>query len=262
MNKNEHILSPNILLLKVYKDEISAEVPSFIILLEKKEVKTLDNFELDTLTISYRVLNINSTRDGHGYFGASYNKRTKCVSITSDSTFEGAIFLDPQEIRGYRIGTYIMNQIISWAKQNYPNSILNTITLYQLQARPENKERRNRFYEQFGINFNYNNDKKEEGKSCNNIFINQLNLVETWKKNIREEMIIDCLADMVETIKVQKSHICQLSNSNKRLLKEIDCYIKENIFQFLLRKIKYNLKTITELAIVLFVILIILKNFI
>ena len=38
MNKNDNILSPNILLLNVYKDEITDETPSFIILLEKKEV--------------------------------------------------------------------------------------------------------------------------------------------------------------------------------------------------------------------------------
>lgn len=105
INKNENILSPNILLLNVYKDEITDEDPSFMILLEKKEVKTLDNFTLDTLTISYSVLNMY----GSGRFGASYNKRTDRVSITSESSFEGAIFLDPQNIRGYRIGTYIMN---------------------------------------------------------------------------------------------------------------------------------------------------------
>ena len=258
MNKNDNILSPNILLLNVYKDEITDETPSFIILLEKKEVKTLDNFTLDTLTISYRVLNMN----GSGWFGASYNKRTDRVSITSESTYAGAIFLDPDKIRGYRIGTYIMNQIISWAKHNYSSAKLETIFLYQVQATPENKERRNRFYEQFGIKFNYNNDKKEEGKSCNNIFINQLNKVETWKKNIREEMIIDFLADSIKTINFKKNEISQLVNGNKILLNEIDSYIKESIFQFFLRKIKSNLKTIIEIVIVLFVILIILKNFI
>lgn len=39
INKNENILSPNILLLNVYKDEITDEAPSFMILLEKKKLK-------------------------------------------------------------------------------------------------------------------------------------------------------------------------------------------------------------------------------
>ena len=257
INKNENILSPNILLLNVYKDEITDEDPSFMILLEKKEVKTLDNFTLDTLTISYSVLNMY----GSGRFGASYNKRTDRVSITSESSFEGAIFLDPQNIRGYRIGTYIMNQIISWAKHNYSSAKLDTIFLYQPQASPENKERRNHFYEQFGIKFNYSNDKKEEGISCP-IKINRLNTVETWKKNIREEMIIDCITDMAETIKDQRSEIRDLSKGNKLLSESVEYYLKENIFQYLVRNIKYSFVRIVEILVILLIFLLAIKNFI
>jgi hypothetical protein len=258
LSKNEtDILSPRILLLEVYQGEISAkEAPFFTIILEKEEVNSEGDFGLDSLTISYRVLDRCATGVGHGWFGASYDRRAKRLSITSDSMSRGAVFLDPEEIRGYRIGTYIMNQIILWAKHNYSSAILDTITLCQGQANLENKERRNRFYEQFGIKFNYSNDKKEEGKS-NKTFINQLTTVETWKKNIKEVEITDYLIEKKETLKNQKQKIFEILGGNKMLQKEIDYYLKENIFQFILRKIKYKQKIIIEVGIILFFIFLI-----
>lgn len=79
------------------------------------------------------------------------------VSITNDS-----LIINDTSYRGKRLGSWAMNQIVKWAKY-WPQADLNIIKLSEVDA--DNKERRNKFYENFGINFNYNYPLKESGRS-------------------------------------------------------------------------------------------------
>lgn len=236
---SEDKLNPRIIMLEVYKNEISDENSPFLFLiLEKKEIKSsFEIYGLDTLTITYRVLNIHESQ-ASGWFGASYDKNRNEFSIISDDYSSGALFLDPKQIRGYKIGTYIMSQIIMWAKHNYPDAKLKTIFLFENQADPENKERRNRFYEQFGIEFNYENEEKKSGTSKGDILINQLNSVESWTKNIKEVTVPDYFINNLKNIDNQKQKILDLTRANEWLRQDNEYYWNENIFQFIWRKLK------------------------
>lgn len=56
----------------------------------------------------------------------------------------------------------MMNEIVKWAKQ-WPEANILKITLGEGDAYDENMERRNRFYEQFGIEFNYHDESRKTG---------------------------------------------------------------------------------------------------
>ncbi|WP_456304785.1 hypothetical protein, partial [Acetobacter fabarum] len=55
-----------------------------------------------------------------------------------------------------------MNKIVEWAT-HWPDAEINQIKLFAHQGRGENKLRRNRFYEQFGIRFDYKDNTHAEG---------------------------------------------------------------------------------------------------
>lgn len=84
------------------------------------------------------------------------------ICLTGSSPFQGAVFLEPDGLQGNRVGSFIMNKIVKWAT-NWPDAEINQIKLFAHQGRGENKLRRNRFYEQFGIRFDYKDNTHAEG---------------------------------------------------------------------------------------------------
>ena len=124
---------------------------------------------------------------GKGSFSGGYSRGfsgNPLVSLTSESTSRGAVFLDLPGLEGQRIGTYLMNEIVRWAQQ-WPDATVCSVELGELQAYPENKERRNRFYEQFGLVFDYRDTDHKNGLS-RPMLAAELTTVETWKANLRE----------------------------------------------------------------------------
>lgn len=109
------------------------------------------------------------------------------VSLTSSRLGQGAVFLDLPELAGHRIGTYLMNEIVSWAAQ-WPDAHVFPIRLRDGQATDDNKLRRNRFYTQFGIAFDFE-DARERAGTSRDIAVRELNQVDTWRANIREHSI-------------------------------------------------------------------------
>ncbi|MDN2709847.1 hypothetical protein O0880_10515 [Janthinobacterium sp. SUN118] len=77
-----------------------------------------------------------------------------------------------------------MNEIVTWAKQ-WPEASILPIQLLEGQAYEKNKDRRNRFYERFGIEFDYADDDKRAGKSKPMRAAQLLN-VNSWEENIDE----------------------------------------------------------------------------
>lgn len=147
-----------------------------------------------TLRLSYERLHSKHSRwdGGRGHFDGSYSKLFDLVSLTSSSTSKGAVFLDLPGLEGHRIGTYLMNEVVAWVKQ-WPEATVRSVELVSGQAHDENKERRNRFYEQFGLVFDYSDNERREGRS-RPMPARDLAQVETWKANIREHRFDEYLS--------------------------------------------------------------------
>ncbi len=134
-------------------------------------------------------------RDRSDYFLGGYSKRFNTVSLTSDSLSSGGVFVDPPEMRGQRLGTYLMSEIVQWVKQ-WPDASVNTVELIENQADVENRERRNRFYERYGLVFDYTDPEHQAGRSLP-MLASDLKVVESWKHNITEHRFHDYLSDLL-----------------------------------------------------------------
>lgn len=117
-----------------------------------------------------------------------------CVSLTTTQFGHGAVYLDLKGLAGHRIGTYLMNEIVSWTKQ-WPGAEVHPVKLLDGQANDSsNKARRNRFYTQFGLSFDFEDARERAGQS-RDITVEQLNTVDTWRLNIREQPLDEALRD-------------------------------------------------------------------
>ncbi|RCK43209.1 GNAT family N-acetyltransferase [Thalassospira profundimaris] len=79
------------------------------------------------------------------YFDAIYNAHQKSLAVVAN-----VLFLDPDELRGYGIGSCLMNRIIDWA-QEWPEAKVSPIDIFDPD--PLTVARRKNFYEKFGLEF-------------------------------------------------------------------------------------------------------------
>lgn len=162
---------PRIYVLHVYPQErVGKPIASILVEHAEKYVRDSNGLIVEaSLRIHYELItrSRNFHRQPGGDFSGGYYRdfeELERVSITSPSMSSGAVFLDLPGLEGCRIGTYLMNEIVSWVKQ-WPNADLKSIGLSSGQADSENKERRNRFYRQFGIEFEFTSASQAEGFS-------------------------------------------------------------------------------------------------
>lgn len=130
-----------------------------------------------------------------GRFHASYDSGLKTVSLTSHTLYNGAVDLTLPGLEGNGIGTYLMNVIVSWAKQFPTDTTVNTITLLSVQAVGDNKERRNKFYEQFGIVFDYDDPTTRAAGKSRDMLTGALVPAEKWRSNIVERDVVKFLRE-------------------------------------------------------------------
>lgn len=124
------------------------------------------------ITFHYQVISprsVGSSNQG-GEFSASYDcgfvRDDPWVRLTSASVDTGGYcVVDPGWLAGRGVGTYFMNLIVQWVQQ-WPDAGVMPIRLLASDASGVNRKRRNRFYEQFGISFNYDCEGKKSGSSC------------------------------------------------------------------------------------------------
>lgn len=88
-----------------------------------------------------------------------------------------------------------MNEIVLWAKQ-WPTVAVNPIELLEGQAYNGNRARRNRFYEQFGLIFDYLDSGNRAGLS-RPIVADSLRSVDAWKANLRVVQVDAFLGDLI-----------------------------------------------------------------
>jgi GNAT superfamily N-acetyltransferase len=155
--------------------------------------------ESASILISYEVIDCHRVGlpTERGSFGGSYSA-FHGISLTSElgSGFGGALFLDPARLRGHRIGTYLMSQIVTWAKR-WPDAAVRSIQLLPNQAQADNRERRNRFYERFNLTFDYDDPSCETGRS-RAMLAGDLVTVDTWKENIFEHSVREHLTSLLD----------------------------------------------------------------
>ncbi|HED3124456.1 TPA: hypothetical protein R4046_004803 [Escherichia coli] len=191
-------VKPRILVLEIKDKDRPDDKALGWVLVEREETYRRDprdgTIYEASIRLSYQRITAKfSHRDGgKGRFDGSYSRNFNSVSLTSTSMSKGAVFLDLPGLDGQRIGTYLMNEIVQWVQQ-WPETTVNSIELLAGQAHGDNKSRRNWFYEQFGLVFDYTDPEHREGRS-RPMLAGALVKVETWKQNITEHRMLDYLA--------------------------------------------------------------------
>ena len=191
-------VKPRILVLEIKDKDRPDDKALGWVLVEREETYRRDprdgTIYEASIRLSYQRITAKfSHRDGgKGRFDGSYSRHFNAVSLTSTSMSKGAVFLDLPGLDGQRIGTYLMNEIVQWVQQ-WPETTVNSIELLAGQAHGDNKSRRNWFYEQFGLVFDYTDPEHREGRS-RPMLAGALVKVETWKQNITEHRMLDYLA--------------------------------------------------------------------
>jgi GNAT superfamily N-acetyltransferase len=215
-------LKPKIIVLEVCPRLDPIKDPIAWVMVERKEVfkRGKDNGILyeASICLTYRRIVSSSSKgkEGKGSFEGSYSENSDMVSLSSPSISQsGAVFFDLPDLKGQRIGTYLMNEIVQWV-QRWPSAKVRSIELLDGQAEDDNKKRRKLFYEQFGLKFKYTDQSEKEGIS-EDIPVGELHTTETWKDNIKEIELPDFLSKLLD----EKE---SLSTELERIQKSRDCW--------------------------------------
>ena len=199
-------VKPRIYMLEVRDRDKPEGAPIAWLLVERQETCRRDERDGSiweaSIRISYERVAPKNSREsaGKGYFSGGYfrgylSNSDPCVSLTSESMGKGTVFLDLPGLHGQRIGTYFMNEIVAWVQQ-WPGATVRRVELLEGQAHDDNKARRNRFYEQFGLEFDYRDPEHREGLS-RPMLAGALMPVQTWQQNLRERDVREYLADVL-----------------------------------------------------------------
>lgn len=200
--RNGEIVKPQILVLEIKdKDGLRDDALGFVLVERRESYRHYSDGPLEAASICFSFKRVAGTytygSHGQGWFVGGFTPDINTVSLTSTIAWsEGGVFLDLPGLAGQRIGTYLMNEIVRWVQQ-WPSATVASIKLDAGQAQPNNKERRNRFYEQFGIVFDYDDEQRRSGKS-RPMLSKDLKTVETWRKNIVEHTMHDYLESLVD----------------------------------------------------------------
>lgn len=172
--------------------------PSTWVALERYQSVTWDPVRSTVEEAEFRLSfeQCDAARPRHGsvasaHFCGFYHGRDRRISITGRRLDSGAVYL-PDELRGVHLGTFAMSEVVRWAKQ-WPDAIVEPITLSDGDAYPENLARRNRFYEQFGLRFNFEDGRHHSGQSQP---MPASELVDNggWRDHVVEHPLLDAIA--------------------------------------------------------------------
>jgi len=104
--------------------------------------------------LRFSVMEYGNDRQGFPYLG-SFGGRLQCTDMNGVHHYkitDGSMYL-PEDYRDLSIGTWCQNEVIRWVK-SLPPGLIVPISLSENDASTESRKNlRNRFYEQFGIEF-------------------------------------------------------------------------------------------------------------
>lgn len=107
--------------------------------------------------------------------------------------------------QGIRIGTYMMNHLVAWAKEHYSDLQPVGITLTSLQAGDaESKERRNRFYNRFKFRFIWDDVEHRGGHLDPDQRISDLAVTNKWEERIKEFSLEDGMSEIFSVAQQQR----------------------------------------------------------
>lgn len=196
--------------ITTHKPDISNPNDFYPVLIQRQECY---EFDPTSSQISYANIKLyyELTTETYGtkkYFSGEYYFLPDDKSYVSIA--ETALFLDLPNMRGMHVGTHLMNEIVVWAKQ-WPTATVGTIQLLSSQATDDNKNRRNKFFEQFGLRFIFDDENKCEGTSIPMI-ASQLTPVNTWQKTLKKESVQEFMANEKASL---EARIKALDNANR-----------------------------------------------
>lgn len=201
--KNGQRIKPRIYVLEIRNKKTPTNDPIAWLLVERQEIykyKQDGSVLQASLRLSYERITAEQyyRQADKGHFCAGYWRDftdSPHVSLISESSAEGAVYLDLPCLEGQLIGTYLMNEIVLWVRQ-WPNATVSPIKLLAGQAHGENKARRNQLYEQFSLVFDYHDPEKCTGFSMP-MLVEELTPVETWKNSIFERDVREYLCKVL-----------------------------------------------------------------
>lgn len=147
-------------------------------------------------------------------FYGHYHGPLQRLSLTAGHLGRGSIYL-PEELRGRHLGTFAMSEVVRWAQQ-WPEAAIESITLADGDGDPENKERRNRFYEQFGLRFTYDDERRKAGRS---LPMTAADLVDTgaWEGQVKEHRLLETFSKHLERGNSAEQDLAWQTNEVRKL---------------------------------------------
>lgn len=162
-----------------------------------------------------------------GTFTASYSQWGGCISLTGLSPRGRGGIMVADGLRGMRLGTYVFNIIVGWAKQ-WPSAQVNSINLSEVDSHGDNRLRRNRFYEQFGLVFDYTDTQCRGGKS-RPMPADNLQQVTAWKQNISVHNVHEHFGHVLNQNQRLRSDLAARERAVKDLYASLDYKAKHPI---------------------------------
>ncbi|WP_157130029.1 hypothetical protein [Achromobacter ruhlandii] len=206
---------PPVYVLEVRDKHKPEGLPIRWILVERTETRSVGHdgkLIRARIRMAFQPLRVDGSlylEDG-GFFAGSYSPgvagRPSDLSITAEDIYGGNVMIKSAALRGNRIGSHLMNEIVEWAMK-WPDASVMPIMVAAVDAGPDNRERRNKFYGNFGITFPPCDGPLIEGRSLP-MLAAQLTPHRTWEQNIVVKDIpsyIDELRKQVWSLKVENS---------------------------------------------------------
>lgn len=189
--------------LRKQKDERGGAEESEWLLVERREHVERDpangDVEEATLRVYYWCLTDDFAKSDvpDGEFSAFYECRNNGVSITSASLWRGGyVIVEPQRLRGFGLGTYLMNVTVMWAKR-WPAASVRQIELPKGEGPDtEGQRRRVHFYGKFGIRFDFPDSTPITG-IARPMLASELVEVRTWEKTITRHNIVVAMRSLI-----------------------------------------------------------------
>lgn len=219
--------TPRLVLLEV-RDRLAPAAPIAHLLVERTVTQRLstDGIVMEArIELDYQRLDPGFARGARaGAFVGGYSHYTGGqVSITSGSpASEGGVFLDLPGLQGQRIGTYLMNQVVLWVKR-WPHAQLATVHLYASGAHhQDNRLRRNRLYEQFGVTFDYDDPQGQGSGGSRTMAAGDLTACDAWRHNITERPVLESLEGWLQEQTRARQELATRERAVKDLCAEIN----------------------------------------
>ena len=213
-------VKPRILVLEVRDRAQANEKPIAWLMVEREETYQREKQNGPILAakicISYQLIQAKfaANEDSSGEFEGSYTGYSNSVSISG-----GFVVLDLPGLENQHIGTYLMNEIVLWARQ-WPDANVAPIRLVEGQAHGNNKDRRNWFYWQFGLEFDWVDASHKAGVS-RPMLTKALTPVEKWKENITEHLVQDYFSSLLYAEQTASSELEARDRACKDLIDSI-----------------------------------------